>query len=62
MRIIFMKAFVFNRRHRPIGSITTVIQSVASELILDGIAKEYTGVYPPTGKTKTDFFKPKERQ
>lgn len=60
MRIIFIKGCVFNRRHRPIGSITTVTQTIGNELILAGKAKSYSGAYPPTEKAQTDFFKPKD--
>lgn len=62
MRIIFTKACVFNRKHRPIGSITTVTPLIGEELIQSGKAQAYHGTYPPKVKTHTDFFKPKETE
>lgn len=60
MRIVFIKACIFNRQARHIGNITTVVDKVANELILQGKAVPYTGQYPPTSKIETDFFKPKD--
>lgn len=60
MRIIFTKSCVFNRKYRAVGSITTVTQDIGAKLMVDGVAKIYTGEYPPKGKTHTDFFKPKD--
>lgn len=59
MRIVFIKACVFNRKHRPIGSITTVTQDTGTDLIMDGKAEVYSGLYPPKQKIHTNFFKPK---
>lgn len=61
VKVILKKAWKhpFKVKLLPIGKIVGCSTQLASELIHDGIAEEYKGVYPPKEKIKTDFFKPK---
>jgi hypothetical protein len=43
----------------PVGRVIEIFDTTAKEMIHDRIAVKYTGEYPPKGKMKTDFFKPK---
>ena len=46
-------------RKYPVGQIIQCDRELHDKLHEDGYAKDYTGKYPPVGKSKTDFFKPK---
>jgi hypothetical protein len=48
----------FNRTY-PIGTILKVDNMLGSDLIKSKVAEKYSEEYPPKGKTKTEFFKPK---
>jgi hypothetical protein len=54
-RIIFTRAYMFNRHQRYVGNITTVEDRIAEYLIEKGVAKQYTGDYPPKNKTKINL-------
>jgi hypothetical protein len=43
----------------PVGRVIEIFDTTAKEMIRDRIAIKYDGEYPPKGKMKTDFFKPK---
>jgi hypothetical protein len=55
MRIRLRKGW----RDYPIGQVVEVFDTKAKELIAMGSAEKYDGEYPPKGKMKTEFFKPK---
>lgn len=42
-----------------VGSIMQFDKETTKKLIGEGIAEIYNGDYPPRGKVKTEFFKPK---
>lgn len=44
----------------PIGTVLPMSGSLADRLISSGVAKKYSGKYPPKKKVKTEFFKPKD--
>lgn len=46
-------------REWPVGRVIEIFDTTAKEMIRDNIAEKYDGEYPPKGKMKTDFFKPK---
>lgn len=58
MRIEFVKRGELNGRTMVRGSKVQVWHTLGKEKIREGVAKLYTGPWPPA-KTKTDFFKPK---
>ena len=46
----------------PIGRVIEIFDTTAKEIIRDGYAERYEGEYPPQGKVKTEFFKPKNKR
>lgn len=58
MRIEFVKRHTLNGNKMVLGTKVDVWGPTAEGLIKEGIAKKYSGPWPPT-KTKTEFFKPK---
>lgn len=59
MRIRLLKRWSNDPFIFPMGKIMEVTRETARMKIADGSAEEYTGVYPPNEKMKTEFFKPK---
>ena len=52
MRIIFKKATKVRGKKQPVGHVMVVTPQKAERLLNSGIAEEYKGVFPPTGKVK----------
>jgi hypothetical protein len=61
MKVRLLKKWGNKLKTWPRGQVLEVSHNKANELIRDNIAHEYTGEYPPKGKVKTDFFKPKNK-
>jgi hypothetical protein len=60
MKIRLLKKWDWVHRTFPRGTILEVVDGLAKKMINAKTAEEYTGVYPPKGKVKTDLFKPKK--
>jgi hypothetical protein len=55
-----LKSFTTNAGKKlPVGRITNVSRADYKKLMADKAAEDHDGSRPPTKKTKTDFFKPK---
>lgn len=60
MKLILLKSWrnKFGKVY-PVGQILQCDKELSRELITGKVAEQYSGKYPPEGKVKTNFFKPK---
>ncbi len=59
-RLVLKKSWINpSGRKLFVGQIINVDRSLGRKLLEDGIGAEYTGSYPPEGKIRSEFFKPK---
>jgi hypothetical protein len=61
MRVRLLKSWDSGLKKFAIGTVIEVSDGKAKELIQVETAERYSGEYPPKGKVKTEFFKPKKR-
>lgn len=60
MRIRLKKSWDSGLKKFAIGTVIEVADGKAKSLIENKTAERYTGEYPPVGKVRTEFFKPKK--
>lgn len=60
MRLLKAYKHKYKLKEWPIGQVIQVDDKLASDLIRTKTGEVYDGTYPPKGKVKTEFFKPKK--